>query len=152
MTFDLLNRVVRRTPVDTGRARAGWSAAGRALGMSIPVPENASPEDSEYEEHLDGDDKYIRITNRVHYVPYLEYGHSTQAPLGMVRISMVEMQVGKKLPAAMMRSYKKLWKTLGSGGRYSAQDEAFTSAFSGEGGDNLGRAAPIIKKIREARK
>jgi hypothetical protein len=50
------------TPVDTGRARAGWR----------------------YE---DLSDNQKRIYNQVEYIIFLEFGHSRQAPLGMVRIA-----------------------------------------------------------------
>jgi hypothetical protein len=39
-----------------------------------------------------GEIQYIEIANRVHYAIYLEYGHSKQAPQGMVRKTLARMQ------------------------------------------------------------
>ena len=50
-----------RTPIDTGRARRGWTQ--RSQGTSASVE------------------------NTVPYVPYLEKGHSRQAPNGFVKQS-----------------------------------------------------------------
>lgn len=61
-----LAKIQKRTPVDTGRARAGWQIA--------------KP------------DKYTAlIYNSVEYIVYLEYGHSQQAPRGMVRLTAKEI-------------------------------------------------------------
>ena len=54
-----------RTPVDTGVARKGWKRT-----------------------EADG---YIYWTNGVDYIRALEYGHSKQAPRGMVRITLAEL-------------------------------------------------------------
>ena len=61
-SFEILKAVMMLTPVDTGRARAGWR----------------------YE---DLSDNQKRIYNQVEYIIFLEFGHSRQAPLGMVRIA-----------------------------------------------------------------
>lgn len=61
--FDIYENVKVRTPVDTGRARAGWM--------------------------LDSGKTITRIYNNVEYIVPLEYGHSKkQAPAGMVRITL----------------------------------------------------------------
>lgn len=61
---DLDNQVISGTPIDQGRARAGWSAA-------------APPKIG----------KIYKMTNNVEYIIPLEYGHSQQAPQGMVRVA-----------------------------------------------------------------
>lgn len=61
---EVLNRVVARTPKATGAAAAGWEAK------------------------VDGET--FTISNSVPYIRALEYGHSSQAPNGMVRITMAE--------------------------------------------------------------
>lgn len=61
----LLRKVIRRNPVKTGRSRAGW-----------------------YMEKIH--EGYI-VGNRVLYTKYLEFGHSKQAPHGMLRISLAEI-------------------------------------------------------------
>ena len=54
-----------RTPVDTGAARKSWKKA--VVG------------------------NYIYWTNWVAYIRRLEYGHSKQAPRGMVRITLADL-------------------------------------------------------------
>jgi hypothetical protein len=61
---EIQERVAARTPVDTGRARAGWEMSGAGLSYSI--------------------------SNPVPYVTALEHGHSRQAPAGMVGITLAE--------------------------------------------------------------
>lgn len=55
----LATELKRRNPVDTGRSRRGWRIKIKANGDNI-------------------------VRNRVHYVQYLERGHSKQAPDGFV--------------------------------------------------------------------
>jgi hypothetical protein len=65
VALDVQRRVMERTPVDTGRARAGW-------GLSMTGTHTAV------------------IHNSVEYIIPLEYGHSKQAPAGMVRPTIAE--------------------------------------------------------------
>jgi len=67
LIFRFLNGVIQKTPVDTGRARAGWRYT----------------KDSKTE---------ATVYNPVHYIVYLEHGHSKQAPHGMVRLTMQEIR------------------------------------------------------------
>lgn len=68
-------RIKRRTPIDTGRARAGWLL-----------------DDASVYHYRGATRVRIKITNAVPYVRYLEYGWSKQAPAGMVRISLLELE------------------------------------------------------------
>lgn len=92
VAFALLGEVIRRNPVDTGRSRAGWYTGAQKLGISVPRKETKEERQGEsegtYKEKLNGNNQYIEIGNSVKYTPYLEFGHSKQAPSGMVRISM----------------------------------------------------------------
>ncbi len=63
--FDLHSLIVERTPHDTGRAKAGWA--------------------------LDARPEMTIIYNNVEYIVPLEYGHSKQAPQGMVRVSIADI-------------------------------------------------------------
>ena len=72
--FDIYENIKDRTPVDTGRARGGWN-----------ITEYVS---------------MTRIFNNVEYIVVLEYGHSKQAPHGMVRITLREYQMYLKKHAA----------------------------------------------------
>lgn len=92
VTFDLWNRITLKTPVDTGRARAGW-------GVSIGDPQVVTPEPGPHGaptppdlSAIDGT-QLIYVLNNVEYVQYLEEGTSKQAPAGMVRISLAEVEL-----------------------------------------------------------
>ncbi len=94
------SRIVARTPVDTGLAKHGW-----VLDDLI---------DNESQTRL-------RITNTVFYVIYLEYGWSKQAPMGMVRITLMELaeevnslNLGIKISLTVQEAFA---GTVPSGGR-----------------------------------
>jgi len=115
-------RIVDRMPIKTGRAAAGWSAAGKALNFSVPSSASARGGDSGYSENLRGTNPRITFENNVPYVIYLEYGWSAQAPLGMVRISVAELLSSGLLPAVLMRDYEDRWHGMKPAtGRYEAQ-------------------------------
>lgn len=95
----LFENIVRRTPVDTGWARANWIP-------SIGSPDDSVPESSPgRDENIDDPLPRISLevasgkagdifflTNSVPYILSLEYGHSAQAPNGMVRVSIEEVR------------------------------------------------------------
>lgn len=90
--LDLFGELIQVTPVDTGRARAGWSMDIRHGGNapedrkkpkgwkngdtplyqrpSTPMPPKGAP--------------FIMIYNNVEYIVYLNEGRSTQAPTHFV--------------------------------------------------------------------
>lgn len=75
------------TPVDTGRARANWfiaEGAPRIETTTSTVPQTYSSAG------LEGK-RVIYITNSLPYIVPLEYGHSKQAPHGMVRKAIAEV-------------------------------------------------------------
>nr|BDD45289.1 hypothetical protein 11 [bacterium] len=106
LALEILERVVIKTPVDTGRARSNWlvaidsipsgeisseqltpeQATSIALNNGVPVIENAKPFTS------------IAIANNVPYIGVLEFGRddgkpgSKQAPNGMVRVTLAEIE------------------------------------------------------------
>ena len=96
VALDAFGRVVRRTPVDTGRARGSW---GVAVGQPRPGPHDR--EDSTGSEvnreaqnviaTLNLGDRVFLVSNLV-YMPPLESGSSRQAPAGMVSITRNELQ------------------------------------------------------------
>lgn len=110
------NQVNRRTPVDTGRARSNWNISGNLVdtttrgedltlssvqgeisrGAAIAVGES-----QRFTELLKvkalaeravarGDD--INISNSLPYIRALEYGYSAQAPAGMVRVTIKDIE------------------------------------------------------------
>jgi Bacteriophage HK97-gp10, putative tail-component len=91
IAFDLWTKITLKTPVKTGRARAGW-------GLSINSPIVATPPVGSYSapgtpdfSKVDGK-QIVYILNNVEYVPNLEDGSSKQAPAGMVRLSIMEIE------------------------------------------------------------
>jgi hypothetical protein len=106
--LDLMNRIVLKTPVDTGRARGNWQLTQRSPAEDM-VPENSAKVSSsetppsailkEAEQTASGsqlgDD--IWISNNLPYIEALEEGHSQQAPHGMVALSLAEAEQGLEL-------------------------------------------------------
>lgn len=103
--LETAERVIRRTPVDTGFCRAMWSVSINAVPLMKPMER---PEDwasltkatantralATIEPKLIGAQITDRvwIYNPVEYAPALENGHSAQAPAGMVKITVGEMR------------------------------------------------------------
>lgn len=91
-------RVIEKSPVDTGRFRANWGcqvgspyagtsdsfdkAGGATIGKAVTVTAGWNGKGSIY------------LVNNLSYSIPLEMGHSKQAPSGMVRITVAEMQNG----------------------------------------------------------
>lgn len=106
--LDLMNRIVLKTPVDTGRARGNWQLTQRSPAEDM-VPETSAKVSSsetppsailmEAEQTASGsqlgDD--IWISNNLPYIEALEEGHSQQAPHGMVALSLAEAEQGLEL-------------------------------------------------------
>lgn len=105
IAFDLGARIIMRTPVDSGRARANWMFAvgkpntGTTDKLDTKTPVNdAGIGDSVSKnlllQGLAGFDpmkqKSIFITNSLPYIKRLEFGWSKQAPAGMVRLTVAE--------------------------------------------------------------
>jgi len=134
-------RIVDKMPYRTGRAAAGWSAAGRALNFSVPNSAASRSGDSGYGEIMTGSAPRITFVNNVDYVLFLEYGWSAQAPLGMVRISVAEMMSNGTLPALLAKSYEDRWEGMEHGmDRYSKQ-----ASILGRG---LGKVRTIVPSRR----
>lgn len=107
-TLDLMRDIMLDTPVDTGRARAGWTAIFREFRERAPsIPgrnakaraegralSRAEVRLQERTIHIGPwgrrvkDAGEIRIQNRVPYVIFLERGWSGQAPAGMVQVNL----------------------------------------------------------------
>lgn len=93
VAFDLFRRIVEKTPVDTGRARASWTISVNQADRTVapagqaryPKPKigmlNVQPGDT------------IWISNNLPYITRLEDGHSQQAPAGMVKLSIEEVKL-----------------------------------------------------------
>ena len=85
-TAEAAARVIERTPVDTGFARANWFPVvnGRqAAGGTGAVVASVSFSGVQVGDR-------IGVVNNVEYIRALEYGHSQQAPQGMVRVTVAQ--------------------------------------------------------------
>lgn len=108
--FDMFSRVIQRTPVDTGRARAGWQVGvggmpsgsdpgpmpkrAKGIGASSSLAQRAE-EARDVQAALVGAQlgDTLWLVNNVEYITVLEYDHtSRQAPQGMVRVTITEFQ------------------------------------------------------------
>jgi Bacteriophage HK97-gp10, putative tail-component len=94
IAFQVLRGVVFKTPVDTGRARAGWQVGidsdpagqsgadpngGETISKGLAVIQRWRPF------------AQITIVNNVEYIVYLEEGSSKQAPAGMLSLTLQEV-------------------------------------------------------------
>ena len=108
---EALKTAVLSTPVDTGLARAGWTAkVNRQTPQSYPTPE-VDPDGMRTIEEgttiIDNADRQpgeiYFISNSQHHIVALEKGHSAQAPSGMTILAkqaaedFVRSQRGKKV-------------------------------------------------------
>lgn len=99
--FELFKRVILRTPVDTGRARANWGVTIAKPRLDSPAEPNVTYVDENGQAAVGKaaeevfrwepeKQESIFLTNNVPYIGALEYGHSQQAPAGMVRVVVEE--------------------------------------------------------------
>lgn len=93
--IDMTSRIVLRTPVDTGRARANWqvSIGARAIGVVDATDKTGSATIGLATQKLANfkAGPSIWITNGLPYIGKLEDGHSSQSS-GMVARTVVEFQ------------------------------------------------------------
>lgn len=104
---DALSAFIQRTPVDTGRARAGWMFSDSRVPTEAPDKDmfqktgtgqsaNTSAINKALSDALQGVsnaslDAVWHIVNNVEYIQMLEAGWSRQAPQGFVAITLHEM-------------------------------------------------------------
>lgn len=100
------SRIVKRTPVDTGRLRANWQASinTEASGELSKTDKSGGSVINEASNKLASlqvmKDVYM-LSNNLPYAGRIENGYSGQAPAGMMRISVAEtnaaIAAGRKL-------------------------------------------------------
>lgn len=95
VSIELYNRLIKKTPVDTGRARANWNISVGQPDLSITKNVTKTPVIF-LPGIQEGEDNVVWITNNLEYVYYLDKGSSTQAPRGMVDVSLVEIKAWVK--------------------------------------------------------
>lgn len=110
-TIDIASKVVERSPVGNpdnwkspppkgyvgGRFRANWQIGldAPATGELDLIDASGAPTKTRLASEIEsiGMGHIVHITNNLPYGPRLEYeGHSSQAPQGMVRITVAEFQ------------------------------------------------------------
>jgi hypothetical protein len=92
ISFEAFASIINMTPVDTGRARANWgcSTEGHTIFYDLNLTDKDglttlnSIADKVTAWNCNGS---IFLTNNLPYIGALEYGHSKQAPSGMVRLT-----------------------------------------------------------------
>lgn len=96
LIFEAAGRIVMRTPVDTGRARGGWTISQQAGGVASPDtvdPKGSKALATARQVSRSADvRKPTWILNNVNYILRLEHGHSKQAPSGMVGLTVAELK------------------------------------------------------------
>lgn len=101
-TFEFFRTITISTPVDTGRARAGWT-------LSINVPSGYVPPEGKY--GMPSMPKLgnftvkdvIYISNNLPYIVPLNNGHSEQAPARFVESSAARVQNAVSVAAKMIQ-------------------------------------------------
>jgi hypothetical protein len=92
VALQVLTGVVEKTPVDTGRARANWQVSigsagdGEAAQGADPISAGLAKL-SQVKPF-----STVVVYNNVEYIVALENGHSTQAPQGMVKLTIAEVE------------------------------------------------------------
>jgi hypothetical protein len=97
LALDALTRIVRRSPVDTGRFRGNWQVTIGGV-TDTPQPntydQGGEPTIAAGSAVIAGIQAYqtSHIQNALPYAIPLEDGHSKQAPSGVVGLTLLELQ------------------------------------------------------------
>ena len=94
LALKLLAGVVNKTPVDTGRARGNWQLEIGQIPEGELDARSAAEVTTEAEKRLAdlGFAQVVWIANNLEYVTFLEDGSSTQAPEGMLSVTLQELR------------------------------------------------------------
>lgn len=108
LAFEIHDRVIDRTPVDSGRARASWNISINTPVLTVaPEPKKKSKRSALETARtvraalpaFDAFSDTVWLTNAVPYILRLEHGSSKQAPVGMVAVTIAEVEAGILLRA-----------------------------------------------------
>lgn len=105
LAFEIQDRVIDRTPVDSGAARASWNLTVRTPNTEVQEPPKRKKRGRKaaleaarsLRKGLPDFDPYndtIWLTNATPYILHLEHGSSKQAPVGMVAVTIAEVEAG----------------------------------------------------------
>lgn len=98
LAFQLLNGVVLKTPVDTGRARGNWQVGIDEIPRDVldVTDLNGNSTMASGSKVLaglvPGGFQIVYIANSLPYIVPLENGHSRQAPQGMLALTIAEIE------------------------------------------------------------
>jgi hypothetical protein len=97
IAIELFSRVIEKSPVDTGRFRANWNCSISSPDLSTsestdPSGSGAISKATSTVVSYTLNDQSVFLTNNLPYAERLENGWSKQAPNGMVRLSVMEIQ------------------------------------------------------------
>lgn len=96
VAIEIFERVIKRSPVDTGRFRGNWQASVGDYPRSII--EDTDPTGAGASANMvslvlgDKTNHPLYLVNNLPYSLRLEHGHSQQAPSGMVKVTVSEFQ------------------------------------------------------------
>lgn len=95
IAFEVAYRIISRTPVDTGEARANWNLGLERNDTTTTHEPDSSGQSAisraqEVLSRMQTNNTRIFITNALPYINRLENGWSDQAPNGMVQVTLAE--------------------------------------------------------------
>ena len=92
IALDIFSRVIQKSPVDTGRFKSNWMCAVGSIptGTTLAIDVTAVVTRVEAVALGAKAGDVIYLVNNLPYARRLEYGHSKQAPAGMVRLTIAE--------------------------------------------------------------
>ncbi len=97
IVLEALRRVVAKTPVDTGRARANWQVTiGSPATSQLDITDkDGGATIAKGLAAIQGLPPYqiVWISNNMDYIEDLEHGSSKQAPEGMVEVTVAELRM-----------------------------------------------------------
>lgn len=111
MSLEVFAKIIVRSPVDTGRFRGNWMIGVQAVPTGYNLTQfdpggGATIAEIEKGLHQYAIGDRISFRNNLPYSVRLEYGHSGQAPQGMVRVTLVEFGAISRRAARKARERK----------------------------------------------
>jgi hypothetical protein len=107
VSFKLFSAVIKASPVDTGRFRMNWQAAGAVSpsGILDGVDQSGNKAVAMAADYVfkNPDWNEFTLTNNLPYAERLEYGWSNQAPQGMVRVNVARFNTLLEEEAAKVK-------------------------------------------------
>jgi hypothetical protein len=93
LVFEALRKIILKSPVDTGLFRANWQ-----IGVEVPSRDTSEGTANDAERRANAVLASLRpyqtvwLSNNLAYAEGLEHGNSKQAPLGVVAVTVQEIE------------------------------------------------------------